>query len=54
MLRLENINIHEDLSEVEVVKEACRKYKLDYQDEDENMNAINAEFYINSLYNYIG
>ena len=32
MLRLENIKIHEDLSEEEVVKEACRKYKLDYRE----------------------
>ena len=32
MLRLENIKIHDDLSEEEVVKEACRKYKLDYRE----------------------
>lgn len=32
MLRLENIKIREDLSEEDIVKEACRKYKLDYKD----------------------
>ncbi len=32
MLRLENIKIREDLSEDDIVKEACRKYRLDYKD----------------------
>lgn len=32
MLRLENIKITEDLTEEEVVKEACKKYKLDYKE----------------------
>ena len=32
MLRLENIKIYEDLTEDEVVKEACKKYKLDFKD----------------------
>lgn len=32
MLRLENIKIRQDLSEEEIVKEACKKYKLDYRD----------------------
>lgn len=32
MLRLENIKIHDDLSEDDIVKEACRKYKLDYKE----------------------
>jgi len=32
MLRLENIKIREDLSEEDVVKIACKNYKLDYSD----------------------
>lgn len=32
MLRLENIKIYEDLTEDEVVFEACKKYKLDFKD----------------------
>lgn len=31
MLRLENIKIYEDLSEVDVVKKACQKYKIDFE-----------------------
>lgn len=30
MLRLENIKIYEDLSDEDVVKKACQKYKIDY------------------------
>lgn len=32
MLRLENIKIHDDLPEEDIVKEACKKYKLDYKE----------------------
>ena len=32
MLRLENIKIREDLSEEEVVREACRKYQISFSD----------------------
>lgn len=32
MLRLENIKIYDDLSEQDIVKEACKKYKLDYKE----------------------
>lgn len=32
MLRLENIKIQDDLPEEDIVKEACRKYKLDYKE----------------------
>ena len=31
MLRLENIKIYKDLTEDEVVFEACQKYKLDFK-----------------------
>ena len=30
MLRLENIKIYEDLSETEILKKACKKYKIDF------------------------
>lgn len=32
MLRLENIKIYADLTDDEVIKEACKKYKLDFKD----------------------
>ena len=32
MLRLENIKIYEDLTEENVVKKACQKYKINYKD----------------------
>lgn len=32
MLRLENIKIYEDLTEDKVLKEACKKYKIDFKD----------------------
>ena len=32
MLRLENIKIREDLSEEEIVREACRKYQISFSD----------------------
>ena len=30
MYRLENIKIYEDLAEEDVLKTACKKYKIDY------------------------
>ena len=30
MLRLENIKIYEDLTEEDVVRKSCEKYKLDF------------------------
>ena len=35
MLRLENIKIYEDLTEEDVVKIACQKYKLDFKNRSE-------------------
>ena len=32
MLRLENIKIREDLSDEDVVREACRKYQISFSD----------------------
>ena len=32
MLRLENIKIREDLSDEDVVKEACKKYQISFSD----------------------
>ena len=32
MLRLENIKIREDLSDEEVVREACKKYQISFSD----------------------
>ena len=32
MLRLENIKIREDLSEEDVVREACKKYQISFSD----------------------
>ena len=31
MYRLENIKIYEDLAEEDVLKTACKKYKIDYK-----------------------
>ncbi len=55
MLRLENIKIHEDLSEEDVVKEACRKYKLDYKEIEKYIiykKSIDARNKDDIFYNY--
>lgn len=55
MLRLENIKIHEDLSEKDIVKEACRKYKLDYREIEKYViykKSIDARNKDDIFYNY--
>ena len=32
MLRLENVKIYEDLTEEDVVKKACEKYNIDFNE----------------------
>ncbi len=55
MLRLENIKIYEDLTEQEVVKEACKKCKLDFssvKDYSIYKKSIDARNKENIFYNY--
>ncbi len=55
MLRLENIKIYEDLTDDEVVKEACKKYKLDFKDVKKYSiykKSIDARDKENIFYNY--
>ncbi len=55
MLRLENIKIYQNLSEVEVIKEACKKYKIEFSNV-KNFNiykkSIDARDKDNIHYNY--
>lgn len=56
MLRLENIKIRQDLSDEDVVKEACKKYKLDYKDVEKFViykKSIDARNKDDIFYNYI-
>ena len=55
MLRLENIKIYEDLTEEDVVKKACQKYKINYKDVKEYSifkKSIDARKKDNIFYNY--
>lgn len=55
MLRLENIKIAEDLTDEEVVKQACKKYKLDYKEVEKftiYKKSIDARNKENIFYNY--
>lgn len=55
MLRLENIKIYEDLTEKDVVIEACKKYKIDYKDVKDYIifkKSIDARRKDNIFYNY--
>lgn len=55
MLRLENIKIYENLSEEEVLKKACTKYKINYKDiKDYKIykKSIDARNKENIFYNY--
>lgn len=55
MLRLENVKIHKDLSEEEIVKEACKKYKLDYKEIEKYIiykKSIDARNKEDIFYNY--
>lgn len=56
MLRLENIKIYEDLTEEEIVKKACDKYKIDYKNIKDYYiykKSIDARDKNNIFYNYI-
>lgn len=55
MLRLENIKIYEDLTEDDVVKKACEKYKLDFKKVEKYSiykKSIDARNKDNIFYNY--
>lgn len=55
MLRLENIKIYEDLTEDDVLKIACKKYKINYKDVEEYSifkKSIDARNKNNIFYNY--
>lgn len=55
MLRLSNIKIYEDLTEEEVVKKACEKFKIDYKEIKEfsiYKKSIDARNKNNIFYNY--
>lgn len=55
MLRLENIKIYTDLTDDEVLKEACKKYKLDFKDVKKYSiykKSIDARDKENIFYNY--
>ena len=55
MLRLENVKIYEDLTDEEIVKRACQKYKIDYKDVKDYVffkKSIDARKKDNIFYNY--
>lgn len=55
MLRLENIKIYEDKTEDEVLREACKKYKLDFEKIEKYViykKSIDARDKSNIFYNY--
>lgn len=55
MLRLENVKIYEDLDDIQVLKKACIKYKIDYEDIKEYCiykKSIDARDKNNIFYNY--